>query len=345
MKSSVHTRSGVPGRRLRVRHTARPRSAGYALESLEGRLVFANPALGMNLDQVVDYSAAWTFTDAFKASRDWFTMSYNTATGVESWSGGGTPVVDAKGWPTELKSWTNELGQTVQQRLATLMFREINGHYPGGVYRAQWRGTGTVSFSLDARVRATGTNPDGTHWAELNVTPSHEGILLKITNMPAVGGDPETGIPPAVDPIRDIHVWVPDYNGRSFAGQAWEPGASFSPFHPLFVERLAPFKTLRFMDWQKTNSGTNEHWENRRGWDEANQTGEDGKGVAIEYMVALANEIDADAWFNMPYRADDDFVRHFATYVRDHLEPGLRATSSGPTRCGTRRPRSTRTAG
>jgi len=26
----------------------------------------------MNLDQVVDYGAAWTFTDAFKASRDWF---------------------------------------------------------------------------------------------------------------------------------------------------------------------------------------------------------------------------------------------------------------------------------
>lgn len=43
-------------------------------EALEPRLVFAAagvaPALGMNLDQVVDYSAAWTFTDAFKASRD-----------------------------------------------------------------------------------------------------------------------------------------------------------------------------------------------------------------------------------------------------------------------------------
>jgi hypothetical protein len=90
------------------------------------------------------------------------------------------------------------------------------------------------------------------------------------------------------------------------------------------------------MDWLKTNSSTNELWANRRGWDEANQTGDDGKGVALEYMVALANEIDADVWLNMPYKADDEFVRTFATFTRDNLEPGSTSTSSGPTRSGTR---------
>jgi hypothetical protein len=193
------------------------------------------------------------------------------------------------------------------------------------VYHAQWRGTGTLSFRDDATVIATGDNPDGTHWADLSVVPSDKGISLFITDMPAVDADPSDEIPPAVDPIRDVHVWVPDYNGQSFKGQVWEPGASFSPFHPLFVERLAPFKTLRFMDWLKTNSSTNELWANRRAWDEANQTGDDGKGVALEYMVALANEIDADVWLNMPYKADDDFVRRFATFVRDNLEPQRRA--------------------
>src|SRR4051812_47598956 len=203
----------------------------------------------MNLDQVVDYSSAWTFTDAFKSSRDWFGIAYNTTTGVESWSAGVPPTVDAKGWPTELKSSVNSLGQVVEQRAATLMFREINGAYPSGTYRAQWAGTGTVAFGFDARVIATGDNADGTHWADLNVAPTNEGILLKITAEPLVDADPTDAIPPAVDPVRDIHVWLPDYNGQSFKGQVWQPGANFSPFHPLFLERLQPFKALRFMDW------------------------------------------------------------------------------------------------
>ena len=47
--------------------------------------------------------------------------------------------------------------------------------------------------------------------------------------------------------------------------------------------------------------------------------------MSVEYMVQLANDLDADAWFNMPHMADDTFVRNFATYVRDHLEPGRKA--------------------
>src|SRR5688572_2314117 len=97
------------------KHRLAHRRARRSVESLEPRLVLAAvPSLGMNLDQVVDWGAAWTFTDTFKASRDWFSLAYNTATSQESWTGGGTPVVDSKGWPVELKSWTNEQGQLIQ---------------------------------------------------------------------------------------------------------------------------------------------------------------------------------------------------------------------------------------
>jgi hypothetical protein len=37
---------------------------------------------------------------------------------------------------------------------------------------------------------------------------------------------------------------------------------------------------------------------------------------------AAAPTLDVDALFNMPYLADDMFVRNFATYVREHLERG-----------------------
>ena len=47
------------------------------------------------------------------------------------------------------------------------------------------------------------------------------------------------------------------------------------------------------------------------------------KGVPVEAMVELCNLAGADGWFNMPVNASDDYVRQFATYVRDHLNPGL----------------------
>ncbi len=270
--------------------------------------------IGVNLESVVDWSPAWTFTDAFKTSRPWISHAYNTATFSESWEGGGPITVDAKGWPTQLNQFTNAQGQLIQQRLGTLMFRDIGASYPAGTYRAEWEGTATLSWGFAARLIEQGVMPSGKRYALLNVTPSADGIYLRVSDMSAA------------DPLRNLHVWLPDEGGRSFAGQVWQPGAAFSPFHPKFTERLAPFKTLRFMDWAETNSSDIATWSDRRPFDYATQqSGEFRNGVALEYMIALANELDADPWFNMPYQAEDAFVRAFATMVRDQLEPGRTA--------------------
>lgn len=284
----------------------------FQVENLESRWVQASTmSVGVNLEQVVDWSPAWTFTDAFKTSRPWISHSYNTATGQETWEGGGTVNVDSQGWPTQLNQWTNSSGQVMKQRLGTLMFRDIGTAYPAGTYRAEWEGSGTVNFGFAARVVEQGVTATGKNYALLNVTPSTDGIYMKIADMSST------------NPVRNVHVWMPDYNGQSFAGQVWQPGAAFSPFHPAFLEKLAPFKTLRFMDWAETNSTDVTAWSQRRPYNHATQqSGDFRNGVALEYMIELCNELDADAWFNMPYAADDTFVRNFATQVRDTLEPG-----------------------
>jgi hypothetical protein len=285
------------------------------LERLEERQTMAaEMRIGMNLESVVDWSPAWTFTDAFKTSRPWISHAYNTATFSETWEGGGPVAVDEKGWPTSLNQFTNAQGQVIQQRLGTLMFRDIGTSYPAGIYRAEWDGTATLSWGFAARLVEQGVTPSGKNYALLNVTPSADGIYLRISDMSSA------------NPVRNLHVWLPDEVGRSFAGQVWHPGAAFSPFHPKFIERLAPFKTLRFMDWAETNSSDIVAWSDRRPFDYATQqSGDFRNGVAVEYMIALANELDADPWFNMPYLADDGFVRAFATMVRDQLEPGRTA--------------------
>ena len=279
--------------------------------------------VGMNVENVVDWSPAWTFTDAFQASRPWIVQAVNATTGEMTWDvGDAHPLaLDANGNPTSLATWQNAAGQTIRQMAGTLMFRDTGSAYAAGVYRAEWDGTGVVTFGFDAQVIASGTTADGHHFADLQVTPSQSGIYLRIdATSPA-------------DPVRGIHVWMPDWQGQHFAGQRWQPGAAFSPFHPLFLERLKPFGTLRFMGMQETNSSDIRAWSDRRDAGDIRQGSGSGgtasepivNGMSVEYMVQLANDLHADAWFNMPHMADDTFVRNFATYVRDHLEPGRKA--------------------
>ncbi len=279
-------------------------------------------AVGMNLENVVDWSPAWTFTDAFQASRPWIAQAIDLSTGGLTWDvGGARPLtLDADGNVAALETWS-EGGRTLSQAAGTLMFRELGGAYAAGTYRAEWLGTGEVTFGFDARVAASGSTPGGIHWADLEVTPTDAGIYLRID-----ATDP-------ADPVRDIHVWMPDWQGRRFAGQRWQPGAAFSPFHPLFLERLAPFEVIRFMGMQETNTSDIVTWSDRRTATAVRQgSGPEGSpnepvvnGLAVEYMVQLANDLDADAWFNMPPMADDGFVELFASYVRDNLEPGRKA--------------------
>jgi hypothetical protein len=311
----------------RRRSSRRLATCSLGIEQCEPRTLMAADTqrmqVGMNLENIVDWSPAWTFTDVFQASRGWIAQEVNTATGEVTWDVGATnPVrVDANGTPTMLTSRVNGSGQTLRQMAGTLMFRDIDGGYPGGTYRAEWDGTGVVTFGFDAQAIATGRTADGRNFADLQVTPSGNGIFMRI----------EATSP--TDPVRNVNVWMPDWNGQRFAGQRWQPGADFSPFHPLYLERLQPFGTLRFMGMQETNTSDIRTWADRRDANDIRQgSGIEGSpseplanGMSVEYMVQLANDLDADAWFNMPHMADDTFVRNFATYVRDHLEPGLKA--------------------
>lgn len=103
-------------------------------------------------------------------------------------------------------------------------------------------------------------------------------------------------------------------------------------FDPLLLDTVKGFKVIRFVKWQpsvESNSGNingvtfpppNILWSNRSIPNGGNYLHTDG--VPVEVMVDLANQSGADPWFNMPWNADDDFIRRFATYVRDNLRPG-----------------------
>ncbi|UAK23063.1 hypothetical protein [Sphingomonas nostoxanthinifaciens] len=91
-------------------------------------------------------------------------------------------------------------------------------------------------------------------------------------------------------------------------------------FSANVLDIIKGFKVIRFMDWQNTNDNNPVTWATRHlpGSGHVMQ----GDGVSIEDMLALAKLNDSDPWFNMPWRADDDYVRHFAQMVHDQLPAG-----------------------
>jgi hypothetical protein len=77
------------------------------------------------------------------------------------------------------------------------------------------------------------------------------------------------------------------------------------------------------MDWGATNVSPIVEWADRS--HVADVTYATPAGVPIEVMIDLANTLHVDPWFCIPHQASDDYVRRFATLVRDRLDPGAPA--------------------
>lgn len=265
-----------------------------------------NMAVGMNLVNVNDWSHAWVFRDAFKIARTFTTRSVNTTTWDFAYNG--PPEMDEDGWVTSIPAETvNENGETTTFWADSILFSE--GGNPEGIYRAEWLGEGEITFG--ANPVETGTTEDGRSYALLEVAEDQT-LHIRISET-----NPDNY-------IRDIQVFMPNHEGQSLEMDNWQPGSDESPFHPLFLERLQPFDTIRFMQWQQVNGDDRDILtaDDLRPVSHANQGStvrSSFNGVSVEYQVQLANELDSNAWFNMPHQANDDYVRAFAEYVRDNI--------------------------
>ena len=252
-------------------------------------LIFCNLNLGHPLPQVRKLNLGINLAQLAYYSRDWvFVDAVKQAMPWVATNPNGDPFdlgeevqTDADGWPLL------QAGEAAQ----TIMFSGLQGAYPAGQYVCTYDGSGELVFDWDAN--AVSTSPGR---ILVNVSPSNTGILMRIA-----ASDPS-------DPIRNIKLWMPGFEDAP------------SPFHPLFLQRLAKFKVLRFMDWAQTNGASESiDWSNRTL--PSYYTQGDSNGVAIEYMIDLCNALDADPWFCMPHTSDVNYIAEFAALVKDRLEP------------------------
>jgi len=264
--------------------------------------------IGTNLDGLNYYSSMLPTLDLMKSSDRWIPQ-YDYI-----WDSNEPVPVDANGWVTRLPRPGDGLRYT---RVSLLLLYDNTGSPPPNTrFVVLYSGTGAFRGSLDT-----------------TIVSSQPGRLViqsgasKTLSLQLVATDPGgTG-----DYVRNISVVREDLFGRYLLGQT---------FNPDVISKLAPFSTMRFMNWMNANelfdtAGkpiTTEagqraapilHWWHRprvthRLWAEGN------RGMPVEKMVELANLTGINPWFNMPINASDQYVTHFARYVRANLRRDLK---------------------
>lgn len=269
--------------------------------------------LGANLAPVTDYMSAYVFIDAFKESREW-TAYVGSSPG--SWC---RVETDAHGWPLRITGGCDNA--------RTFIFWDIGPVYPAGDYILLYDGQATLTYRGDA-VKDEARSRTGRH--VLRVTPNR-GIEIAVSQISAT------------NPIRNIRLYMPGFDETNVGNRI---------FHPDYLASLRDYGALRFMDWGRTNYARRATGQQTQSadftpedarklrdeqidfvnlgdpfavvrWDARAKTTDarysTDKGVPVETMVQLANELQADPWFTMPHAADNNYIWSFAALVKDRL--------------------------
>ena len=256
-----------------------------------------NASVGINVGGVVDYAVESFFVDAMKQARAWGPPS-------APWEGGAP--VDAHGWPT------TDAGLLA---LCCISDPVSNVTLLGGTYKLKFTGKADVSFiiyqgNVSNYVYNAKTN---TSTALVNVTDTDPGttVFLSFTNTQ------RTPSSPVGSGLTNLTLIRPQTAPN---GQTWWT-SSKQTFTTPYLNLLAPFSTLRFMDWASTNGNPVTKWSQRTPPDYASQ--QQPNGAAWEYAIQLCNTLGKDMWVNVPVGATDGYVTSLAKLIHKELNPNL----------------------
>lgn len=268
------------------------------------------PLIGVNVNELHYEDASFPFIDLFRQSAPFKdnVLEMPEADKVE---------YDPQGWPLRLngaKIATKFIGKMPPEALVE------------GDYVVLYDGTGVLSYGHGVEAISQSPNRD-----LIRLNQGEDGEINASLVIESID---------EADPLRNIRILPPggicqdNPYQRVFAQADCASGASYLPFElyyssirftPEYLNYLKDFSTIRFMAMSGITRNPESHWSERPNLQEATWGGGYGaRGAPLEIQVDLANRMQADAWFNLPHAADDDYIRNFATYVRDHLHPQAR---------------------
>ncbi len=245
-------------------------------------------AIGTNLSGFADWVPERPLRNRMKHVRANI-VAYHDA--CYCWSNGNESLIalNADGYPTHIPQMINGVPNKVRYVVST-----EGANLPPGAYVLLYDGQGSISISGNAT--AVSNTPGR---LQFNVT----GTDIVILHVEASQ---------ATDPVRHFRL-------LRLADEF--VNLDEKPFYEGFLEKIAPFQVLRFMDWGATNNNPIRHWHEREPL--TYFTYGTAQGVPYEVMIALANQTQKDVWICVPHAADDDYVTHMAELFRNQLDSTL----------------------
>jgi hypothetical protein len=264
--------------------------------------------IGMNTNEIMQIDSSVPFINLFKMA-----LPFDEADPKLTH---GDIVYDADGWPQKLNG-----GQVGTNLLHWLPPNTL----PEGNYTVLYDGEGEIQYQDDATLVKHTSGKDIIHIAPGK--DAHLKVVLTITQ-----SNPQNY-------LRNIRVLLPGgicadnpFQRVNTASQCEGNYLDFETHHesllfnPDYLNFMRNFKTIRFMNMSGITRNPITSWEKMPRMSQATWAGAEGRrGAPLEVMVALANRLNADAWFNMPHAADDNLVRQYAEYVHKNLKPHLKA--------------------
>ena len=251
----------------------------------------ANPCdmrVGINVSGMAYWVQERAFRDYMKSAGNWITFNASGGGAWDTYRSGEMPQ-DPDGYPTVVPFPSSQGLQGARMMISA------GGHMQPGVdYVLLYDGEGT--FGLQGGIQ------------NVVVTPGR--ITFRIA-----------------DDYRD-NVWLNintstqgnHVRNMRLVKASDEAVYATQPFDPNFIERIRPFKAIRFLDWSTANNATPLNtWADRTTPTRVTQAG-GPSGIAVEYIVQLANMLDQDIWLTIPHLASDAYLQDMAAYFRDHLE-------------------------
>ena len=104
--------------------------------------------------------------------------------------------------------------------------------------------------------------------------------------------------------------------------QAGQSAMASNPWNPTFLEEMAHYDTIRYMDFVNVDADTNADWATRI---QPTSSPTDGTAnpngtLAWEWIINLANRTGTNPWLNIPVYADANYLSTLATLVFANLQ-------------------------
>ncbi len=262
--------------------------------------------LGTNTNEIMESDASMPFIDLMRAA-----MPFPEAS---LWLTKGNITYDANGWSANLNG-----GQAGTRFLSNLPAAVI----PEGTYTVIYDGEGEIQYMNDATLLQRNAGYD-----TITIAAGNDGMLN--ASLLILRSNPQNYLrnirilPPggicASNPFQRVASAAACGDFKSFVEHA-----DSIIFNPDFMAFMKDFRAIRFMNMSGVTRSTDRSWSDRNTLGKATWGGKEGsRGAPLEIQVELANRLNADPWFTLPHAADDNYVREFATYVKQHLNGNLK---------------------